>query len=150
MRTINGMDELVATEGDRLGVSEWHEVTQESVNAFAETTGDTYWIHTDPQRAKHGPLGSTIAHGLYTLSLGPMFTDSLVTFEGFTIRLNYGYEKVRFPAPLPVGARVRMHLEMLQVKPVAGAAQATLRNTFEREGTEKPVCVADHVIRFVA
>ena len=149
VRTITGLDELAAAAGDELGNSDWHDVTQERVDAFAETTGDRYWIHTDPTRAAETPLGSTIAHGLYTLSLGPMFTDEIVTFEGFAMRLNYGYEKVRFPAPLPVGSRVRMRSQLVDVTSVGGGAQATLRQTFEREGGVKPVCVADSVLRFL-
>ena len=144
------MDELLAAEGEDLGMSDWLEVTQPLIDAFAQATGDTYWIHTDPERADAGPLGSTIAHGLYTLSLGPMFFDSLVTFEGFSVRLNYGYDRVRFPAPLPVGSRVRMHCRLAQVKSSGSTATASLRQTFEREGDAKPVCVAEHVVHFVA
>ena len=144
------MDELRAAEGQQLGVSDWHAVTQQAIDAFAQATGDTYWIHTDPERAAKGPLGSTIAHGLYTLSLGPMFVDSLVTFEDFSVRLNYGYEKARFPAPLPVGSRVRMRCELAEVTASDSAATASLRQTFEREGGDKPVCVAQHVVHFVA
>lgn len=150
MRTINGMDELRAAQGELIGVSDWHDVTQQRIDAFAEATGDRYWLHTDPQRAAaESPMGATIAHGLYTLSLGPTFTDSLVTFEGFAVRLNYGYEKVRFPAPLPVGSRVRMRSELVAVAPADGGAQAVFRQTYEREGGDRPVCVADHVLRFL-
>jgi acyl dehydratase len=150
MRTITGMDELLAAEGEELGVSDWHDITQDRIDAFADATGDHYWIHVDPKRAAESPLGSTIAHGLLTLSLGPMFTYSIVTFEGFSITLNYGYEKVRFPAPLPVGSRVRMRSELAEVKQSPGSAQATMRQTFEREGGEKPVCIAQQVIHLVA
>jgi acyl dehydratase len=150
VRTITGLDELVAAQGEELGVSDWHEITQERIDAFAEATGDTYWIHTDPERAAAGPLGSTIAHGLYTLSLGPAFTYTIVTFDGFTISLNYGYEKIRFPAPLPVGSRVRMHCRLAAVDRADGSARVTLSQTFEREGSEKPVCIASHVVHLVA
>jgi acyl dehydratase len=150
MRTINGIDELLAAKGEDLGVTEWHEVTQAGIDAFAQATGDEYWIHTDPERAAATVLGSTIAHGLYTLSLGPMFTYSLVTFEGFSMSLNYGYEKVRFPAPLPVCSRVRMHCQLADVECSGSTSRISLRQTFEREGTEKPVCVATHVIAVVS
>ena len=149
-RIINGMDELVAASGEELGVSDWHEVTQAGIDAFADATGDTYWIHTDPERAKDGPLGGTIAHGLLTLSLGPKFTYSIVQFEGFSITLNYGYEKVRFPAPLPVDSRVRMRSQLVAVEPTANGASARLLQTFETEAGGKPVCVAESVLRFVA
>jgi acyl dehydratase len=149
MRTIRGLDELLAAKAEDLGVSEWHEVSQESIDAFAAATGDHYWIHTDPERAAATQLGSTIAHGLYTLSLGPMFTYSLVTFEDFAMSLNYGYEKVRFPAPLPVGSRVRMRCQLADVESSGKTARISLRQTFEREGGDKPVCVATHVVAVV-
>src|SRR3954471_20462660 len=108
MRTIDGVDELQAAVGEEMGVSDWYEVTQERIDVFAQATGDDYWLHTEPDRAADSPMGTTIAHGLLTLGLGPGWTNAIVTFEGFALRLNYGYEKVRFPAPLPVGSRVRM------------------------------------------
>lgn len=150
MRTLNGLDEIFAAKGEELGVTEWHNVTQAEIDAFAVSTGDDYWIHTDPERAASTPLGSTIAHGLYTLSLGPMFTYSLVTFEGFSVSLNYGYEKVRFPAPLPVGSRVRMHCQVADVEASGNMSRISLRQTFEREGGEKPVCVATHIVAVVS
>src|SRR4051812_22823483 len=101
MRTIQGMDELVAAEGEELGASDWQQVTQGDIDAFAAATGDHYWIHTDPERAKAGPMGSTIAHGLYTLSLGPRFNYGVFEIKGFSMMLNYGYEKVRFISPVP-------------------------------------------------
>lgn len=150
MRTIRGLDELLAAKGEDLGVSDWHEVTQARIDAFADATGDHYWIHTDPERAAATPLGSTIAHGLYTLSLGPMFTYSLVAFDGFSMNLNYGYEKVRFPAPLPVGSRVRMHCQLADVETSGSTSRISLRQTFEREGGDKPVCAATHVVAVVS
>src|SRR5213596_1686683 len=107
MRTITGLDELKQAEGEELGVSDWHEVSQDDINAFADITGDHQWIHVDPERARDTPFGGTIAHGLYTLSLGPKFTFELFSIDGFAFGLNYGYGKVRFPAPVPVGSRVR-------------------------------------------
>jgi acyl dehydratase len=150
MLTITGVDELKAKVGEELGVSEWHEVTQEAIDAFADATGDHQWIHVDPQRAAETPWGSTIAHGLYTLSLGPQFTFALFTIEGFAFGLNYGYNKVRFPAPLPVDSRVRMRATLTSVDDVPGGVQLTITETFEREGEEKPVCVAEAVSRMYA
>jgi acyl dehydratase len=147
MLTISGIDELRAKVGEELGVSEWHEVTQDEIDAFADATGDHQWIHVEPERAAQTPFGSTIAHGLYTLSLGPRFTFALFTIEGFAFGLNYGYDKVRFPAPLPVDSRVRMRATLANVEDVPGGVQLTVRQTFEREGEEKPVCVADSVAR---
>jgi acyl dehydratase len=147
MLTISGIDELRAKVGEELGVSEWHEVTQEAIDAFADATGDHQWIHVDPDRAAQTPWGSTIAHGLYTLSIGPKFTFDMFTIEGFAFGLNYGYNKVRFPAPLPVNSRVRMRATLSSVDDVPGGVQLTITQTFEREGEEKPVCVAEAVSR---
>jgi acyl dehydratase len=147
MLTISGIDELRAKVGEELGVSEWHEVTQDEIDAFADATGDHQWIHVDPERAAETPFGSTIAHGLYTLSLGPRFTFALFTIEGFAFGLNYGYNKVRFPAPLPVDSRLRMRATLASVDDVPGGVQLTITQTFEREGEEKPVCVAESVAR---
>jgi acyl dehydratase len=147
MLTISGIDELRAKVGEELGVSDWHEVTQDAINAFADATGDHQWIHVDPERAAQTPWGSTIAHGLYTLSLGPQFTFAMFTIEGFAFGLNYGYNKVRFPAPLPVNSRVRMRATLSSVDDVPGGVQLTLTQAFEREGEEKPVCVAESVAR---
>jgi acyl dehydratase len=147
MLTISGIDELRAKVGEELGVSEWHEVTQDAINAFADATGDHQWIHVDPERAAQTPWGSTIAHGLYTLSLGPQFTFAMFTIEGFAFGLNYGYNKVRFPAPLPVNSRLRMRATLSSVDDVPGGVQLTITQTFEREGEEKPVCVAESVAR---
>jgi len=147
MLTISGIDELKAKAGEELGVSEWQEVTQDAIDAFADATGDHQWIHVDPARAAQTPWGSTIAHGLYTLSLGPQFTFAMFTIEGFAFGLNYGYNKVRFPAPLPVNSRVRMRATLSSVEDVPGGVQLTITQTFEREGEDKPVCVAESVSR---
>ena len=140
--------ELVARLGEVLGPTDWYEITQPRIDAFAEATRDFQWIHTDPPRAAASPLGSTIAHGLFPLSLGPKFTMELIDFAGFGHSLNYGYERVRFPAPLPCGSWLRMRLVVVSIEDVTGGVQATLRQTFERRGTEKPVCVADALARF--
>ncbi|MBI5105067.1 MAG: MaoC family dehydratase [Solirubrobacterales bacterium] len=147
---INGLDELRSRVGEELGVSDWYEITQEGVDAFAESTKDFQWIHVDPERAKDTPFGGTIAHGLYTLSLGPMFSYDMFTIEGIAFGLNYGYNKVRFPAPLPTGSKVRMRATLSQVDEIPGGAQFTITQTFEREGGDKPVCVAESVSRVYA
>jgi acyl dehydratase len=151
MRTITGFDELRAAIGEELGVSEWHDVTQERVAAFAEATGDDYWLHLDPERAARTPMGGTIAHGLYTLGREPRFRYDMVTFAGIgETSVNYGYNRVRFPAPLPVGSRLRMRSELKDVQAVGGDVQITLLQTFEREGAERPVCVAEAIVRHLA
>ena len=147
MLTVNGIDELKTKVGDELGVSEWHEVTQEKIDAFAEVTGDDQWIHIDPERAKETPFGGTIAHGYYTLSLAPRFSYDLFKLEGVAFGLNYGLNKVRFPAPMPVGDRVRMRMELQSVDDIPGGAQITMKLTFERDGGDKPVCVAESLSR---
>ncbi len=140
--------DLQALVGQELGPTAWIEVPQERIDAFAEVTGDHQWIHVDPERAKDSPLGTTIAHGLLTLSLGPALMEALMSFEGFAHALNYGYEKVRFPAPVPVGSRLRMRAVVADVTEVPGGAQVTMTQTIEREGGDKPVLVAQAVARF--
>jgi acyl dehydratase len=147
MTTITGLDELRSAEGKTLGTTEWHEVTQDAIDAFADVTGDHQWIHVDPERAKDTPFGGTIAHGYYTLSLAPMFTEQVLSLEGFAFAINYGLNKVRFPAPVPVGSRVRMTAELVNLDEIPGGAQITLKLTFERDGGEKPVCVAESLAR---
>ncbi len=147
MLTLNGLEEVKAHVGEELGVSDWLEVTQEKIDQFAEVTGDDQWIHVDRERAKASPFGGTIAHGYYTLSLAPRFSYDLFKFEGFAFGVNYGLNRVRFPAPMPVGGRVRMRARLLSVDEVPGGAQVTTELTFEREGGEKPVCVAESLSR---
>ena len=118
MRTISGLDELRTAEGDHLGTSEWHEVTQKAIDAFADVTGDHQWIHVDPVRAKDTPFGGTIAHGYYTLSLAPRFMNEIFALEGFAFAVNYGLNKVRFPAPVPVDSKVRMHAKLANLEEV--------------------------------
>jgi acyl dehydratase len=150
MRTITGLEGLKQAEGETLGTSAWHDVTQEDIDAFADVTGDHQWIHVDPERAKHTPFGGTIAHGYYTLSLAPMFTEQVLSLDGFAFAINYGLNKVRFPAPLPVGGRVRMTAKLAKLEDVPGGAQMTLELTFERDGGDKPVCVAETLARIYA
>ena len=146
-KTITGIDELNAHIGQELGVSSWYEVTQETIDRFAEVTEDFQWIHVDVEKAKQTPFGGTIAHGLFTLSLGPKFSYEIVDVQGFAFGVNYGYGKVRFPAPLPVGSKVRMRATLTSVEEVSGGVQFTITQTFEREGHDKPVCVAESLAR---
>jgi acyl dehydratase len=147
MLTITGIDELKAKVGEELGVSEWHAVTQAEIDAFADTTGDHQWIHVDPERAAQSPFGSTIAHGLLTLSLGPRFTYETYEVEGFAFGVNYGYDRIRFPAPLPVDSRVRMRATLDSVDDVPGGIQMKVTQTFELDGGDKPACVAEQLVR---
>jgi acyl dehydratase len=147
MVTINGLDELRGKVGEELGVSDWRRITQEDIDRFADVTGDHQWIHVDPDRAKDSPFGTTIAHGYFTLSLHPVLADEIVRFEGFAFAVNYGLNKLRFPSPLPAGGRVRMRMAVGGVDDIAGGAQATMNLTFEREGGDKPVAVAESVVR---
>jgi acyl dehydratase len=150
MLTLTGLDEVRAHVGKELGVSDWHVVTQEKIDEFAEVTGDDQWIHVDRERAKESPFGGTIAHGYYTLSLAPRFSYDMFKFEGFAFGVNYGLNRVRFPAPMPVGQRVRMRATLKAVEEIPGGAQLTSELTFEREGGEKPVCVAESLARVYA
>lgn len=145
MRTISGLTELQAAVGEHLGYSDWHEITQHRVDIFAEATGDHQWIHVDPARAAAGPFGGTIAHGYLTQSMIPMMVWEVYTVEGVVMGVNYGSNKVRFPAPVPVGSRVRAGVELVEVAPAAGGHQMVVRVVVEREGSDKPVCVAETV-----
>jgi len=147
MLTLNGIDEVRSYVGKELGVSDWHEVTQDDINAFADVTGDHQWIHVDVERAKDTPFGGTIAHGYYVLSLAPMFSYELFKVEGFAFGLNYGVNRVRFISPMPVGGKIRMRAKVGSVEDVPGGAQIMTELTFEREGGEKPVCVAETLMR---
>ena len=148
MTTITGLDGLRAAEGREIGVTDWREVTQDEVDAFADATGDHQWIHVDPERAKSGPFGGPIAHGYLTLSLGPYFLPKMWRVEGFAMGVNYGCEKVRFPAPVPVGSKVRCGATVDEVEEISGGAQVKLTLTFECEGAPKPSCVAQVVYRY--
>jgi acyl dehydratase len=150
MRTLTGLDELKQAEGEVLGTSDWHEVTQEDIDSFAEVTGDRQWIHVDPERARETPFGGTIAHGYYTLSMAPRFSQQIMRLDGFARAVNYGLNKVRFPAPLPVGDRVRMTARLDGLEEIPGGAQLAMQLTFEREGGDKPVCVAESLARVYA
>jgi len=144
------LDELHNHVGEQLGASSWHEVTQEQVNLFADATGDHQWIHVDPERAAAGPFGGTIAHGFLTVSLAPLLVQEVLEVADASITINYGLNKVRFPAPLPVGSRIRAQVSCSGVDDVPGGRQATFAVTFEREGSTKPVCVAELLLRYGA
>ncbi len=146
-RTINGVDEMKALVGEHLGYSPYVEITQEQVNLFADATGDHQWIHIDVERAKAGPFGGPIAHGYLTLSLGPSLYSQIVEISGFSMGVNYGTNKVRFPSPVPVGSRLRLGARLLSVVDIAGGVQASVEFTFEVEGASKPSCVAEVVFR---
>jgi acyl dehydratase len=147
MLTINGIEDLKERVGQELGVSDWHEVSQAEIDAFAEATDDHQFIHVDPERAKQTPFGSTIAHGLYTLSLGPKFSYEMFSVDNVAFGINYGYEKIRFPAPVPVDSKVRMRAELLSVDDIPGGVQFKVKQTYEIEGAEKPACVAEALAR---
>ncbi len=149
MKVFAGLDELVAAEGVQLGPTEWLEVSQDRVNLFADATDDHQWIHIDPARAAEGPFGGTIAHGLLTLSLLPHFTHQLYRVENVAMAINYGYNKVRFITPVPVGANLRARAEIAEVKQLEGAVQATMTVTVEVDGSDKPAAVAESIVRFI-
>ena len=146
--TISGIEGLRDKVGAHLGYSEWHQITQEQVNLFAEATGDHQWIHVDVERAKAGPFGGPIAHGYLTLSLAPVLMPEVVRVEGIAMAVNYGLNKLRFPSPVPVGSRVRMGATLSGLEAIAGGAQCTMDLTFEVEGQDKPACVTQAVYRY--
>ncbi|MEU6559383.1 MaoC family dehydratase [Nocardia nova] len=149
MSTV-ALKDLAALQDCDLGYSSWVGIDQSRIDQFASTTGDRQWIHVDPQRARRGPFGTTIAHGYLTLSLVSGFLLELLDVAGAASAINYGLDRVRFPAPVPVGSRVRGHGHLLRVIERAESVQTTTRITVEREGGSKPVVVADVLTRFVA
>ena len=146
MRTFTTFDELSAAVGEDLGASEWVEIDQDRVNAFADATGDHQWIHVDVERAKDGPFGGTIAHGYLTLSLVPWLGSQVFSLETPGAKLNYGVNKVRFPSPVPVGSRVRARAAVDRVADVPAGKQLTIKYVVEIEGHDKPACVAETVV----
>ena len=146
---LNGIDEVRKAVGNHLGHSEWLEITQERVHLFADATGDHQWIHVDPERAKSSPFGGTIAHGYLTLSLAPSLIREVLQVDGVRMGVNYGLNKLRFPAPVPVGSKLRVGVRLAAVDDVGGGGvQVTIDATFEVEGEEKPVCVAQILSRY--
>ncbi|WEH32679.1 MaoC family dehydratase [Streptomyces sp. AM 4-1-1] len=147
-RIFTSARELRDAVGERLGHSEWLEVDQKRIALFADATGDHQWIHVDPERAAAGPFGATIAHGYLTLSLLPVLVPQIMRVDGVRMGLNYGTEKVRFPSPVPVGSRLRATAELRKVAEAGGGVQVTVLVTVEREGGDRPVCVAESVSRY--
>ncbi|MGZ5416661.1 MAG: MaoC family dehydratase [Nocardioides sp.] len=146
MRTFTTFDELTAAVGEDLGASEWLEIDQDRVNAFADATGDHQWIHVDVERAADGPFGGTIAHGYLTLSLVPWLGGQVFSLETPGAKLNYGVNKVRFPNPVRVGSRVRAHVSVAEVTDIPAGKQMQVKYVIEIEGEEKPACVAETVV----
>ncbi|WAC53854.1 MaoC family dehydratase [Gordonia sp. SL306] len=144
-RTFTSVEEMKAAIGEDLGSGEWLEITQERVDAFAEATGDHQWIHVDPERAKDGPFGATIAHGYLTLSLLPVLAGGIFTVEGPKLVINYGANKVRFPNPVKVGSRIRSNAVITSIDETPAGVNMVVKNTIEIEGVEKPACVAENV-----
>jgi acyl dehydratase len=148
MRIIASIEDLKSLIGQEVAVTDWFSITQERVNLFAEATGDRQWIHIDVERSrKESPYGGTIAHGFLTLSLLPMLMESAVSIPSAKMGVNYGLNKVRFPSPVPVGSRVRGRMTLQEVEDIEGGAQVTWKVTMEREGGDKPVCVAESISR---
>ena len=147
MRSFATLAEFGALLGQTVATSDWITVTQERIDEFARATGDLQWIHVDPVRAAAGPFGSTIAHGFLTLSLLPVMAESAIELRDVRMGVNYGLNKVRFPAPVPVGSRLRGHFKLSAFEPIEGGAQITMEVTMEREGSAKPVCVAESLSR---
>ena len=142
--------DLLGNEGMELGVSDWLEIDQKRIDTFADATDDHQWIHVDPTRAKDGPFGSTIAHGYLTLSLVNKFLPEIVEVHGISMGVNYGNDKLRFPAPVPVGSRIRGRAELVKAEEVKnGAIQSTVRVTIEIEGNDRPACVVDTISRYI-
>jgi acyl dehydratase len=146
---FNSADELKAAVGTHLGYSDWTTIDQKRIDTFADATGDHQWIHVDPERAKGGPFGTTIAHGYLTLSITNLFLPELLRVPAATMGVNYGANKVRFPAPVPVGSSVRMGCEILEVTDITDGVQVVTRNTVEIDGSDKPACVVEAVSRFL-
>lgn len=145
---FSNVEELKQAVGSHLGFSEWWEITQERVDLFADATDDHQFIHVDPQRAAQTPFGGPIAHGFLTLSMGIPLLQQIIQVEGVRMAVNYGVNKVRFPAPVPVGSKLRAGASIVSVDDVPGGVQLVLDVTFEIEGGEKPVCVAQTVSRY--
>ena len=147
MTSFEHLADLQARVGEEVGVSDWITVDQQRINRFAEATGDHQWIHLDVERAATGPFGTTIAHGFLTLSLLPEMSASAFEVRDTRMGVNYGLDRVRFPAPVPSGSKLRGRFKLLKYEPLEGGAQLTVEVTMEREGSSKPVCVAESLAR---
>lgn len=144
-RIFDSLDTFKGAAGEELGTSDWLTVTQEQINTFADATGDHQWIHVDPERAASGPFGGTIAHGYLTLSLLPVLAEQIYDIQGLAFGMNYGANKVRFPAPVPVDSRLRATATLVETKDIAIGTQCVVNFVVEREGADKPVCIAEVV-----
>lgn len=148
MKIFASLQDLGASVGQDVAISDWVRVTQEQINLFAQATGDHQWIHSDVEKAQSGPFGTTIAHGFLTLSLLPQFFESAFDIQGSRMGINYGLNKVRFTAPVPVNSRLRAHMHLLACEAIdKQGVQMTWRVSVEREGSDKPVCVAESLVR---
>jgi acyl dehydratase len=148
MKIFDSLAELPPLVGQELAVSDWITVTQQQIDLFADATGDHQWIHVDPERARSGPFGTTIAHGFLTLSLLPKMVESALDIRNVRMSVNYGLNRVRFPSPVPAGSRLRARIKLLECEPVPeDGLQIVWQITVEREGGDKPVCVAESVTR---
>jgi acyl dehydratase len=150
MRTFASLAEFVAAKGESLGFSDWHKITQEQVNAFADATGDHQWIHVDLERAASGPFGGTIAHGYLTVSLLPILSMEIFRIEGLTMGINYGLDRVRFPSPVLTGSSIRAEATLSDVRQTHLGSLASIRMRVEIDGQDKAACVADTLSLFVA
>ena len=155
LQVFQGIDEVKAALGQHLGYSDWLEVDQDRIDLFAEATGDHQWIHVDPERAAAGPFGTTIGHGYLTLSLSNFFLPQVVEVQGVSMGVNYGVNKVRFPAPVPVGSQVRAGVELVAVEDIPGGIQTTMVITVQRRAADgdpeaKPACVIESLSRFLS
>ena len=149
MRVFSSVAEFTAAKGEQLGYSDWHEITQEQVNGFADATGDHQWIHVDLERAAAGPFGGTIAHGFLTLAILPVLTHEIYRIDNLTMAVNYGLDRVRFPAPVPVGARIRAGATLRDVRQTGSGQLCYSRVTIEVDGQSRPACIADTVTLLV-
>ena len=148
-RIIESLEKLKTMKGQEIGVTDWMEIKQERVNQFADATGDHQWIHVDPERAKkESPYGGAIAHGYLTLSLIPYLLQNMMEIQNYRMGVNYGLNKVRFPAPVPVGGKLRLKAEAAEIEEVKGGLQVIYKVTFEVEGQEKPSCIAEVIFRY--
>jgi len=147
MRSIATLAELQTLVGQEIATSDWITIDQHRIDLFADATGDHQWIHVDPVRAAAGPFGATVAHGFLTLSLLPEMSASAFHIEGSRMGVNYGLNRVRFPSPVPVGSRLRGHFKLLSYEAIEGGAQMVIEVTMEREGSPKPACVAESIVR---
>jgi len=150
MRVYASIAEFAAAVGEELGTTDWIEIDQERIDLFADATGDHQWIHVDPGRAAKGPFRGTIAHGFLTLSMLPVVMNSLYRVDGVSMAVNYGLDKVRFPAPVPVGAKIRGSSRVESTQQLDGAVQGTIATTIEIDGSDRPACVVQSIVRYYA